>query len=219
MSCWISDTTQITNLLSAVDDFDATIWTEDKILELAEEVVQPYLQEVLLGRKFDLTAYTDILDGNGDHDIRLKHYPIGEVTSVKIDDDEQDLDDVYVYTSSIAIDGVFPVGKQNITVEYTAGHSTIDSSLILAVYLLCAVYIARVVGTGGGATSTGITAGPIGLREAFSAEGKYADKIKEWKDQIDKIVKHFAGFKIISKRTKKNPSYNYYDPRTDSYIG
>jgi len=210
---------KVTDLLSSVEDFDSTIWTDEKILELSDEFAQPYFEEVLCkGRTFDYQTYTDVIDGNGLYNLSLPHKPAKELVSITIDEEDVDLSTIYLYTNHIARKTVFPVGFQNVTVVYKAGYSAAPGMVITAVAMLCACHIARVVGGGGDALSTSITAGPITLKEAFSASGKYAGKIADWESQITPIARHYGGGpRLIGKMRKAPERERKYDPRTDSY--
>ncbi len=208
----------VTDLLEAVEDFDETVWTDDKILELSDEFAQPYFEDILCrGKTFDYDTYTDTLDGNGICNICLSHRPVQSVTSVTVDGEAVELSDIYTYSNRIARKIAFPVGFQNIVVVYKAGYEAAPENVKTAIAMLCAAHIARVSGGGGDALSTSITAGPITLKEAFSAAGKYAAKISSWESMIASIAKHYSGTKIISKVRKASSSARRYDPRTDSY--
>ena len=208
----------VTDLLSEVEDFNATDWPDSKILELSDEFSQPYFQEVLCrGKTFDFVTYTETLDGNGLYNLTLSHRPVQEIVSVTIDSDAVVLTDVYMYPNRITMKTSFPVGYQNVVVVYKAGYEAAPALVIKAIAMLCACYISRVCGGGGDALSTAITAGPITLKEAFSASGKYAAKISTWQQEISRIAKRYCGTRVISSVRKASSSQRKYDPRSDSY--
>jgi hypothetical protein len=217
---------QVTSLLEAVEDFDITVWTTeggvagDKILTLADNFAQPYLEDVLCnGKTFDYVTYTEKLDGNGLCNLTLPHRPVVEAVSVTIDGDEVvPISEIFVYPSKIARNTIFPIGRQNIEVVYKAGYSAAPPSISLAVAMLCACHISRVCGSGGDSVLSAITAGPISLREAFSPNGKYAAKIADWTRMVSRITRKYGGTKLISGIRKMPESGRYYDPRTDSYV-
>jgi hypothetical protein len=209
---------QVTDLLEGVEDYDSEIWDDDRILELSDEFAQPYFEEVLCkGKTFDYQTYTDSIDGNGLYNLSLPHKPAQELVSVTIGEEAVDLTTVYLYTNRIAMKTPFPVGFQNVVVVYKAGYTAAPGPVLMAIAMLCACHIARVVGGGGDALSTGITAGPITLKEAFSASGKYAGKIADWQSQIIPIARHHGGIKLVGKMRKAPERQRKYDPRTDSY--
>lgn len=109
-------------------------------------------------------TFTEYLDGNGSHTIRVKNPPIGTVTSVTVYDAAGDADvldsDTYRYNAQGTIEktafgtslfaytengevlpGVtvgdtsqFPEGFQNVKVIYTGGYTTAPADLRMAVY-------------------------------------------------------------------------------------
>jgi len=210
---------QVTDLMQGVEDFDALMWTDEEILSLSDNCAQPYFEEVLCkGKTFDYDTYTDTLDGNGIVNLKLSKTPIQEILSVLIDDEDIDLTEIYRYTNRIAYKNCFPLGLQNIIVTYKAGYEAAPKPVTEAIARLCASHIARVSGGGGDAISTSITAGPITLKEAFTAAGKYAAKISDWNSFADNVSKKYNGSSVISKFRKAETSVRTYDPRTDSYV-
>jgi len=102
------------------------------------------------GRDLVSTSYTEYYNGNGKRHLRVKQYPITEITEINDDDDnvwdsttEIVLTDV-LYSSKtsgaelanlgiVALrDNVFSLGLANIKISYTAGYSSIPSDLELA---------------------------------------------------------------------------------------
>lgn len=109
-------------------------------------------------------TFTEYLDGNGSHTIRVKNPPIGTVTSITVYDAAGDADvldsDTYRYNAQGTIEktafgtslfaytengevlpGVtvgdtsqFPEGFQNVKVIYTGGYTTAPADLRMAVY-------------------------------------------------------------------------------------
>jgi hypothetical protein len=217
---------QVTDLLREVEDFDLTDWSDNEaldngsgVLEVANEYALPYFEEVLCkGKHFDYATYTEAINGNGMFNLRLSNKPVQEIVSVTINDEEQDLTTIYRYTNRIARTVEFPLGLQNIVVVYKAGYDSAPKPCIMAVAMLTAMHIARVVGGGGDAISTGITAGPITLKEAFSPAGKYAAKISSWQRQVTAVARKYGGTRIINKPRRKMDRERRYDPRTDSYV-
>ncbi len=210
---------QITDLLQAVEDFDSTVWTDDDVLEIANDYALPYFEEVMCkGKHFDYKTFTEALDGNGLFNLRLSNKPVQEIVSVTIDGTAVDLANVYRYTNRIAMKVEFPIGMQNVVVVYKAGYEAAPQPCVMSVAMLAAMHIARVVGGGGDALSTGITAGPITLKEAFSPAGKYAAKISSWQRQVVAVSRKYGGTKILNKPRMLRDRERQYDPRTDSYV-
>ncbi|MFA5037181.1 MAG: hypothetical protein WC479_08410 [Candidatus Izemoplasmatales bacterium] len=217
---------QITDLLQDVEDFDIADWSDNEaldngagLLEVADEYAQPYFEEILCkGKTFDYATYTELYDGNGLFNLRLTNKPVQEILSVTINDEAQDLTEIYRYTNRIARKVEFPIGMQNIQVVYKAGYEAAPKPVIMAIAMLTAMHISRVVGGGGDALSTSITAGPITLKEAFSAAGKYAAKISSWNHQVNLTARRYGGTKILSKPRMKSDRERNYDPRTDSFV-
>jgi len=217
---------QVTDLLQAVEDFDIADWSDNEaldngsgVLDVASEYSLPYFEEVLCkGKHFDYETYVELLDGNGMFNLRLTNKPVQEIISVTINDEVQDLSEIYRYTNRIARKVEFPLGMQNIEVVYKAGYEAAPQPCIMAVAMLTAMHISRVVGGGGDALSTSITAGPITLKEAFSPAGKYAAKISSWNHQVNLTARRYGGTKILSKTRMKSDRERCYDPRTDSYV-
>ena len=210
---------QVTDLLQAVEDFDSTEWTNESVLEVANDYALPYFEEVLCkGKHFDYETYTELLDGNGMFNLRLSHKPVQEIISVTIAGEVQDLANIFKYTNRIARRVEFPIGMQNVEVVYKAGYEAAPQPCVMSVAMLAAMHIARVVGGGGDAISTGITAGPITLKEAFTPAGKYSAKIASWQRQVSTVARRYGGTKILSKPRMKRDYERQYDPRTDSYV-
>jgi hypothetical protein len=212
----------ITDLLEGVDEYDPLVWTDAAVASLADDIAQPYFEEVLCGgRSFGNAEYTEHLDGTGDCYLRLSNYPITTVSALTIDGVVVDLTDpaeeVFIYKTRIARKTNFPSGMQNVVITYEAGYDTIPKSVASAIALLCAMHISRVCGSGGGAIASGISAGPIALREAFSAAGKYSDKISDWNKIVLKTARIYNGTKPIGQPRKNQPG-KYYEPRTDRWL-
>lgn len=209
---------RIQGLLSAVEDYDPEIWTDDEIESLAEEYSQPYFEQVLCdGKTFGIETHKDILDGNGQYTLRLTESPISEIISVTISGVAIDLTQIYRYLTRIACSSKFPLGRKNVVVEYKAGNNSYPEPAIMAIELLCASHIARVSGGGGDSLSTGITAGPVSLNEAYSSSGKYSARIRDWGIKIRNIANMYSGIKIINPYTKHQNRASTYNARIDSW--
>jgi len=103
------------------------------------------------GSRFDAVhTYTEAYDGDGTNTLILNNAPIVSVTSVSIDDVALQSSDYVVYSSGYirlvssnygALDralgsgSVFPVGRQNIDVVYTANAATVPAYVQLAAIL------------------------------------------------------------------------------------
>lgn len=88
-----------------------------------------------------LTA--ELYDGDGSSDLYLRRGPVSGVTAVRIDGQIVDLSEVKVYDDRIAFDDsdgewnpriqsvnrIFPCGRQNISVDYSAGYTNIPADL------------------------------------------------------------------------------------------
>ncbi len=205
----------VTDLLDAVDDYNTDSWPDSRVLELITNEVQPYFED-LVGKKFASTQYTQTFDGSGSRYLRLPHTPIQSVTSVKFFNEAVDINSIYVYTGRIAYDGYFPVGNLNIEVTYTAGNPVIPASVKTSIALMCAMWISRDVGTGSGAISTSITAGPISLHEGYTPAGKYADKIIGWQTLLQPILRRYKS--KLHGEVRLDKTYQAeFDPRLDAW--
>lgn len=111
-----------------------------------EQWVKTYCRDPFL-----VAARTEYHDGNGQSVLRLKHFPITDLSSINIDGDRLfadatlvDEDDIIESDESAAQGyvelkgGTFPVGQKNVKVVYSAGHSTIPADIKHAVLIMCA---------------------------------------------------------------------------------
>jgi len=210
--------TEVTDLLEAVEDYSATTWTSAKILTLIDNCATYFEDTLCKGKKFSSTSYTETYDGNGKHDMRLNHTPIIAIQSLSIDETVIASTDIYVYATRIACTYRYNLGRQNISVTYTAGKTTVPKPVADAIAKLAASHIARVAGTGT-SESISIAAGPIKLAESFSPAGKYADKITNWDKDIRRIARQYGGgVRLISETNNKRDEFVEFDPRSDRYV-
>jgi len=100
------------------------------ILDSVEKWIKEYCH-----RDFIQTTYTnELYDGQGYQTLFLKHYPIIEVTELKINDEAIDPDDLITYENgTLYYPSGFPQGHQNISVTYSAGYTTMPEDLKFAV--------------------------------------------------------------------------------------
>lgn len=78
--------------------------------------------EAYCNRKFEVSAYSELYDGNASDILFLNRIPIVSVTSLSIDAELVEADDFKVYDDYVRlVSRLFTWGKQNVAVAYTAG--------------------------------------------------------------------------------------------------
>lgn len=123
-------------------DYDAILAS---IKASVEAWVKTYCRDPFL-----VATRTEYYDGNGTASLRVRHYPITEVTEVNIDADRtfaaatDYVDDVIDSTENDSqgvielFNRTFGAGQKNIKVVYKAGHSVVPAELAHAVKIICA---------------------------------------------------------------------------------
>jgi hypothetical protein len=112
------------------------VYTDDQVqaaLDAACAMVETYCNRI-----FAADDYTHTLDGRGTDMLWLPQYPINDVTTLTIDDEEIDAADYTVEDQSIYYEDGFTKGRRNVVVEYNAGYATIPADLHHAVTALTA---------------------------------------------------------------------------------
>ena len=112
------------------------VYTDDQVqaaLDAACAMVETYCN-----RTFAADDYTHTLDGRGTDMLWLPQYPINDVTTLTIDDEEIDAADYTVEDQSIYYEDGFTLGRRNVVVEYNAGYTTMPADLHHAVTALTA---------------------------------------------------------------------------------
>ena len=111
--------------------------TDDSLLvALAAQTVQDFI--AYLGRDIASTPYAEKYDGRGRDCISLDQWPVISITSVVIDNQTISASSNGSYGYEFhdqqlwIIGGVFPQGRRNVSVSYTAGYATIPADLVLA---------------------------------------------------------------------------------------
>ncbi len=132
--------------------------SEDTLLDWLISAVEDQVKVALGGRVLHSVTYTDlVIDGSGQYELQLQHWPITGVASLKIARDQDwagataltDPDDYIISAPSgqlIKKSGIgsflldysvgasaWPEGIGNIQITYTGGYVTIPSDVILAV--------------------------------------------------------------------------------------
>jgi hypothetical protein len=103
--------------------------TKDALLDTIIEGVSGFI-ETTTNRVFDITEYTEVLDGTPLDEIFLKQYPLIDVLSLFVNGTEIDLDaeeeaETVVIdneTGSVYREGGFGSGRKAVRVTYTAGY-------------------------------------------------------------------------------------------------
>lgn len=112
------------------------VYTDDQVqaaLDAACAMVETYCNRI-----FAADDYTHTLDGRGTDMLWLPQYPINDVTTLTIDDEEIDAADYTVEDQSIYYEDGFTLGRRNVVVEYNAGYTTMPADLHHAVTALTA---------------------------------------------------------------------------------
>jgi hypothetical protein len=94
-------------------------------VDSAENIVNNYL-----GYSPTLHKYTHYFNGTGDGELQLKARPIQGIISMEINGESVPVTELRFDKDSefICFDKIFPLGKRNITVEYTAGYGTVPGN-------------------------------------------------------------------------------------------
>lgn len=115
--------------------------TEDALLgglvDWATDFVHSYC-----GRYFPQASYDEYYDGDGTDGLLLRQYPVVSVASVEIGGVQLDPASYALYAQLGLVrlkGGVFPRGKKNVRLQYTAGYSTIPKDLEQAAVELVAI--------------------------------------------------------------------------------
>lgn len=135
-----------------------------------------YIEQLIKDRYKDSTSsntYTEKHDGDGTDTLFVENTPITSVTNLKFLDLTGEVINYnssafHVYRDYIRLDdGIFPVGKQNIEVTYTAGESTVNPRVKMAELLALSYFVKFMTGKRGDQSIRFDTAQNVG-RNQFS---------------------------------------------------
>ena len=128
------------------------------------------------GREFARRSRTEILDGRGTGTLLLSCRPIALIEDVRLDarhafgpETAIDGEGIVFYGSAGLLhweEGVFPLGRQNVRVVYTAGYETVPPSIEQAANMLVAHFYNRGHQGGDGVTSESIGAYSVSYNDA-----------------------------------------------------
>lgn len=120
-----------------IDDDAEEVEIIKQILNSVEKDVQNYIDRTL-----EVGTYKEYYDGSGSRNLFLNNKPITVMTKLRIYNDryrdsydDVDSEDYLVYEDEgrlYAFNG-FPLGKQNIYVEYNAGYDPIPNDIKFAI--------------------------------------------------------------------------------------
>jgi hypothetical protein len=120
-----------------IDDDEEEVEIIKQILNSVEKDVQNYIDRTL-----EVGTYKEYYDGSGSRNLFLNNKPITVMTKLRIYNDryrdsydDVDSEDYLVYEDEgrlYAFNG-FPLGKQNIYVEYNAGYDPIPNDIKFAI--------------------------------------------------------------------------------------
>lgn len=101
------------------DETDPLYTLVESLINRASDYCERYISNPIINKEI-----TDVLDGNGACKIMLNHFPIQGIGSVLVAGVDVTADaDFYKHgVLFLKGDGVFPVGRKNIEVVYTAGY-------------------------------------------------------------------------------------------------
>jgi hypothetical protein len=101
---------------------------QQKYVDSAENIVNNYL-----GYSPVLHNYMSILNGTGTSELQLKARPIRGITGIEINEESVPVTELYFDEDSefIYFDKIFPSGKRNVKVQYSAGYGTVPDSDLL----------------------------------------------------------------------------------------
>lgn len=215
MSQWVSTADLVTFLerlgldLSKWDVGGGSYPDIDAIILLAQREFEARTE-----RSYEYGSVTEALDGSGTNCILLRNFPVAEITGIRIIGTPQynitsfvqeqvnpDLAKGLIYLSK-QIGGVYPytiwpVGYQNIEVDYSYGYS--DSpppglawplDLLDAVKKMAASQV--IMQTPSEVEASGLKKFKIlNYQQEFNKDGIFARQLEEWKKQIDSTVQRY----------------------------
>lgn len=143
------DATEILALADLKSYLQITGSTQDAILTALKASVEQWVKTYCRD-PFLVAERTEYHDGNGEAELRLRHYPITSLTSVHVDASRAFAAAAAVTSDVISsalndaqgvielYGKVFGVGQKNVKVVYKAGLSAIPADLAHAVKVICA---------------------------------------------------------------------------------
>lgn len=148
----------------------------EEYLLTAQGIVENYL-----GYPLEVTEYKRFYSGTGQDRIYLDVAPIQEVSSIKVNDTELDLEDLIIEKDSIiSANGkpIFPSGLNNIEIEFRAGYTDDESGALVRSVIMRIAALLWTEGNG----NIGITgrSGADGSKTfvSFSNYDKYLKELK-----------------------------------------
>jgi hypothetical protein len=101
---------------------------QQRYVDAAENIVNNYL-----GYSPVLRDYTHYFDGTGTSELQLKARPIRGITGAEINGESVPATELHFDKDSefIYFDRVFPCGKRNIKIQYSAGYGTLPNTDLL----------------------------------------------------------------------------------------
>lgn len=137
--------------LKGVLDIKADDNTRNGLLELyinaASQYIERYCDRIF---KLNTTPYVEYHSGGDMNFLMTRQYPIVEIVKIVVDnsrdftdpDDELDQDDYGTADNdeTIVLEGIFPLGTENIQVTYRAGYAEVPGDLEVACLFLAEWY-------------------------------------------------------------------------------
>lgn len=128
--------------------------TDDALLTSLVSACDEAVKSLLLGRVLESAEYVEKCDGRGFDWLILSQRPVTEVEEVKIDADRgfgdgitaEDADDYEVDEATGMLyrkAGIWPEGRRNIRVSYTAGYATLPADVVQAANVIVAEWYTR----------------------------------------------------------------------------
>lgn len=108
-----------------------------RLVDWATDLIHSYC-----GRIFPEAGYDEYYDGDGTDGLLANQYPISTVTTLEVNGLQKDASAYTLYEQLGLLrlkSGVFPRGKKNIRLQYTAGYATIPNDLEQAAIELVAM--------------------------------------------------------------------------------
>jgi hypothetical protein len=99
----------------------------NRLIDWATDFIHSYC-----GRTFPQGSYDEYYDGDGTDTLLSHQFPIVSVNSLEVDGTVKDSTSFVLYAPLGIIrlkSGVFPRGKKNVRLQYTAGYATIPKDL------------------------------------------------------------------------------------------
>lgn len=139
----------IVTLAEAKAYLKITLSTYDSLIQTLIDKADAYIRKQI-NRDLGVQTYVQLYDGSGDSELLLDHYPVTEIHHLSTDVDYElkkaeslliNSDIVCKVNSGVVIlvDDVFPFGKKNVFIRYSAGYASIPEDLKMA----CLEFVAK----------------------------------------------------------------------------